>query len=231
VFLDKSGGRALRPYFPGMNCRCWRLMSRFRVSDTHCAGFQSSALVASSPNHFSYFGCERGERFIAFSDERGCVVGIRRIARQVVDNLRVRAKRSVLRWRRSQTRRRRADRRVPKPLMAAIPQALLTLFRDSTASQIQGFLARSTLGFMRGAAFRKRSKCPQRDSNPRYHLERVATWAASRWGRSLSRIAGTASSARVVGAPREARRRSNEQSVATPAELAAESPQQRRLLR
>ena len=26
-------------------------------------------------------------------------------------------------------------------------------------------------------------KCPQRDSNPRYHLERVATWAASRWGR------------------------------------------------
>src|SRR6186713_1300783 len=25
--------------------------------------------------------------------------------------------------------------------------------------------------------------CPQRDSNPRYHLERVATWAASRWGR------------------------------------------------
>jgi hypothetical protein len=27
------------------------------------------------------------------------------------------------------------------------------------------------------------SRCPQRDSNPRYHLERVATWAASRWGR------------------------------------------------
>ena len=27
------------------------------------------------------------------------------------------------------------------------------------------------------------SECPQRDSNPRYHLERVATWAASRWGR------------------------------------------------
>src|SRR6266571_2708452 len=26
-------------------------------------------------------------------------------------------------------------------------------------------------------------ECPQRDSNPRYHLERVATWAASRWGR------------------------------------------------
>ena len=28
--------------------------------------------------------------------------------------------------------------------------------------------------------------CPQRDSNPRYGLERAATWAASRWGR-LSR--------------------------------------------
>src|SRR4051812_26096435 len=26
-------------------------------------------------------------------------------------------------------------------------------------------------------------ECPQRDSNPRYHLERVATWTASRWGR------------------------------------------------
>src|SRR5204863_3564513 len=26
-------------------------------------------------------------------------------------------------------------------------------------------------------------ECPQRDSNPRYHVERVATWAASRWGR------------------------------------------------
>ena len=25
--------------------------------------------------------------------------------------------------------------------------------------------------------------CPQRDSNPRCHLERVVTWAASRWGR------------------------------------------------
>ncbi len=26
------------------------------------------------------------------------------------------------------------------------------------------------------------SRCPQRDSNPRYGLERAATWAASRWG-------------------------------------------------
>ena len=33
------------------------------------------------------------------------------------------------------------------------------------------------------SAWRLLSVCPQRDSNPRYHLERVATWAASRWGR------------------------------------------------
>src|SRR3954471_1070935 len=33
------------------------------------------------------------------------------------------------------------------------------------------------------------SECPQRDSNPRYHLERVATWAASRWGPGTGRIA------------------------------------------
>jgi hypothetical protein len=32
-------------------------------------------------------------------------------------------------------------------------------------------------------AWPRRPECPQRDSNPRYHLERVATWAASRWGR------------------------------------------------
>jgi hypothetical protein len=28
--------------------------------------------------------------------------------------------------------------------------------------------------------------CPQRDSNPRYGLERAVTWAASRWGPGLS---------------------------------------------
>ncbi len=32
-------------------------------------------------------------------------------------------------------------------------------------------------------AWLRPSECPQRDSNPRYHLERVVTWAASRWGR------------------------------------------------
>ena len=33
-------------------------------------------------------------------------------------------------------------------------------------------------------------ECPQRDSNPRYSLERAVTWAASRWGpRSESRDA------------------------------------------
>jgi hypothetical protein len=26
------------------------------------------------------------------------------------------------------------------------------------------------------------ARCPQRDSNPRYSLERAVTWAASRWG-------------------------------------------------
>src|SRR2546426_7674908 len=32
-------------------------------------------------------------------------------------------------------------------------------------------------------------QCPQRDSNPRYGLERAATWAASRWGPGRPRIA------------------------------------------
>ena len=33
------------------------------------------------------------------------------------------------------------------------------------------------------------AKCPQRDSNPRYGLERAVTWAASRWGRRRARLA------------------------------------------
>jgi hypothetical protein len=32
------------------------------------------------------------------------------------------------------------------------------------------------------AALRLHCACPQRDSNPRYSLERAVTWAASRWG-------------------------------------------------
>ena len=38
-------------------------------------------------------------------------------------------------------------------------------------------------------------RCPQRDSNPCCHLERVVTWAASRWGRRptvLPGLGGTA---------------------------------------
>src|SRR5579862_4081111 len=31
-------------------------------------------------------------------------------------------------------------------------------------------------------------ECPQRDSNPRYGLERAATWTASRWGQSSPRL-------------------------------------------
>jgi hypothetical protein len=34
------------------------------------------------------------------------------------------------------------------------------------------------------------NQCPQRDSNPRYGLERAATWTASRWGRGQLRIPG-----------------------------------------
>src|SRR5262249_17407749 len=34
--------------------------------------------------------------------------------------------------------------------------------------------------------------CPQRDSNPRYGLERAATWTASRWGPGSSLSAGYA---------------------------------------
>jgi hypothetical protein len=41
----------------------------------------------------------------------------------------------------------------------------------------------------RGPDFRP-ARCPQRDSNPRYGLERAATWAASRWGPGEPRIAG-----------------------------------------
>ena len=42
------------------------------------------------------------------------------------------------------------------------------------------------------------SECPQRDSNPRYSLERAVTWAASRWGpasRVLARRTRSASAA------------------------------------
>jgi hypothetical protein len=74
VFLDK--GRRLCPCFPGMNCRSWKLMSRFRTFNTHCAEFQSSALVASSPNHFSCFGSEHGERFIDLKDEECVALGV-----------------------------------------------------------------------------------------------------------------------------------------------------------
>jgi cytochrome d ubiquinol oxidase subunit II len=43
------------------------------------------------------------------------------------------------------------------------------------------------------------ASCPQRDSNPRYGLERAATWAASRWGPGGRRIA--ARRARWAGPP------------------------------
>ena len=53
---------------------------------------------------------------------------------------------------------------------------------SGTVSQVPHFSHRR---FGSTCRFRRRlvSECPQRDSNPRYHLERVATWAASRWGR------------------------------------------------
>ena len=54
--------------------------------------------------------------------------------------------------------------------------------RDSTGPQIQGFLAHLAHGLMRVSACCLRWICPQRDSNPRYSLERAVTWAASRWG-------------------------------------------------
>src|SRR5439155_23606916 len=34
------------------------------------------------------------------------------------------------------------------------------------------------------------TRCPQRDSNPRYGLERAATWTASRWGRGAREDSG-----------------------------------------
>ena len=37
-------------------------------------------------------------------------------------------------------------------------------------------------GVRRAARMLLTGQCPQRDSNPRYGLERAATWAASRWG-------------------------------------------------
>jgi hypothetical protein len=36
------------------------------------------------------------------------------------------------------------------------------------------------------SAWQRRAGCPQRDSNPRYSLERAVTWTASRWGRAFS---------------------------------------------
>jgi hypothetical protein len=64
-------------------------------------------------------------------------------------------------------------------------------------------------------------KCPQRDSNPRYHLERVATWAASRWGRPFEH------SLRCWSAPAW-RGRSNDGSCSRPDASAADWQRQPR---
>ena len=56
-------------------------------------------------------------------------------------------------------------------------------FRDDTAFAVRPV---SPMRLVQGGTYFRSSadrRCPQRDSNPRYHLERVATWAASRWGR------------------------------------------------
>src|SRR6476646_415850 len=53
----------------------------------------------------------------------------------------------------------------------------------STGPQIRGFPRTTNPQLKAVSAWLRGSGCPQRDSNPRYHLERVATWAASRWGR------------------------------------------------
>src|SRR5690242_10412534 len=44
-----------------------------------------------------------------------------------------------------------------------------------------------------------RDVCPQRDSNPRYGLERAATWTASRWGPAASISAVRGGSRPVLG--------------------------------
>ena len=54
-----------------------------------------------------------------------------------------------------------------------------------------------------------RGRCPQRDSNPRYGLERAATWTASRWG-PKSRIT-TPGSAALLGSARPKPHTSSEQ--------------------
>src|SRR4029453_3132330 len=50
-------------------------------------------------------------------------------------------------------------------------------------SAIPADVTRLTMLCSVGFGLAKRAKCPQRDSNPRYGLERAVTWAASRWGR------------------------------------------------
>ena len=51
------------------------------------------------------------------------------------------------------------------------------------------------------AAWLSGSRCPQRDSNPRYSLERAVTWAASRWGPGSRVLAGPTRSALCCGTP------------------------------
>jgi hypothetical protein len=41
----------------------------------------------------------------------------------------------------------------------------------------------------RGSVRLPAPECPQRDSNPRYGLERAATWTASRWGPGAASLA------------------------------------------
>ena len=50
--------------------------------------------------------------------------------------------------------------------------------KPALCSRVRRAAPPPTLEVMHGAA----SRCPQRDSNPRYSLERAVTWAASRWG-------------------------------------------------
>ena len=79
----------------------------------------------------------------------------------------------------------------PKVETPAFDPASLPPIEDiGVGTDIRAFLAqigtrrfRSTMRnrlYQRDAA---KGKCPQRDSNPRYSLERAVTWTASRWGR------------------------------------------------
>jgi hypothetical protein len=94
-----------------------------------------------------------------------------------------------------------SNRRPPACKAGALPAELTARAARSLLTDAKP--GRSRHG--REAAGLRPARCPQRDSNPRYGLERAATWTASRWGPGPARIAA-AIERPVLPCPRGSRR-------------------------